>query len=64
MGLLGISFPPPKSQSLRQTLVGAYLMAFIVKAALAYLESHPEQVEKLVAALIEALVNHLNAPKA
>lgn len=39
-------------------------MAFIVKAALAYLESHPEQVEKLVAALIEALVNHLNAPKA
>lgn len=35
-------------------------MNIIVKVFLAYLETHPEVIEKLVEALIKALINHLD----
>jgi hypothetical protein len=39
-------------------------MNFIIKAALRYLESHPEQVERLIDALVHALIEHLTTPAA
>lgn len=37
-------------------------MNIAVSLILKYLEAHPDQVEKLVAALIDALITHLHKP--
>lgn len=37
-------------------------MNLAVQLAIKYLESHPDQVEKLAAALIDALIQHLHKP--
>jgi hypothetical protein len=39
-------------------------MNLLVQLFTNYLESHPQQVEQLVAALVDALIAHLNKPAA
>lgn len=36
-----------------------WIMSALVQLFLKYLESHPDQVEKLIEALVEALIQHL-----
>lgn len=41
-----------------------FIMSLLVQLFIKYLESHPDQVETLVAALVDALISHIHKPAA